>query len=346
MDSGRTLASPLSAWRSGRPRPRVTLAGQGDPSALGGLGTGGRPACGTLGSGGHVGGSGLRPPLGAAPGAGSPQQEAAGGPPGRAEGEGLRGTAGRWQQRTGRRPRGGEGHEERPPRKAPITGSPASSGPPSTLPSRRSAAPEPGARAGRGGGWARFHVLRDPWASPGIGQRPPGLPLSPVCPRGWRAAGLAAQHTWLWGAGLRGPAPQRSTGPGPPVLLVLALCSPAPERVGGGPESGLKAPSARLGHHVGSRPLTCCQEALPPVPEPRADGPGGTGLRLPPPLGCSPSPRVRARGSSSRRPVLAAGSRTRAHGRCLPGGPSPRGAAAVSPCPHEAGRRRPHPLFL
>lgn len=148
VDPGRTLASPLSAWRSGRPRPRVTLAGQGDPSALGGLGTGGRPACGTLGSGGHVGGSGLRPPLGAAPGAGSPQQEAAGGPPGRAEGEGLRGTAGRWQQRTGRRPRREEGHEERPPRKAPITGSPASSGPPSTLPSRRSAAPEPGARAG------------------------------------------------------------------------------------------------------------------------------------------------------------------------------------------------------
>lgn len=155
-------------------------------------------------------------------------------------------------------------------------------------------------------------MLRDPWASPGIGQRPPGLLLSPVCPRGWRAAGLAARHTWLWGAGLRGPAPQRSTGPGPPVLLVLALCSPAPERVGGGPESGLEAPSARLSHHMGSRPLTCCQEALPPVPEPRADGPGGTGLRLPPPLGCSPSPRVRARGSSSRRPVLAARSRTRA----------------------------------
>lgn len=227
------------------------------------------------------------------------------------------GVAGQWQQRTGRRPRGEEGHEECPSAQGspPSQGAPLPPAPPAHRPACTLWPRSRGARAGRGG-------ARE-WASPGIGH----CPRVSVRPRGWGAAGLAAQHTWLWGAGLRGWAPQWSTGPGSPVSPVLATSSPALEWVGGGQESGFEAPlrapvtrRALTPHPQSGGSETSTEElrqrsASPPrAMWPGAAGPGGTRLRLLPLLGRGPRHL---------------GSEPGACSQCLPGGLSPWGGCRL-----------------
>lgn len=286
--------------------------------------------------------------------AGSPQQGAVGWPLGRAEGEGLGGTAGQWQQRTGRRPpAGGAARRRVRPGEPAVTGSRASSGPLLTA-QPDSAVPELGrqSRARRssedGLDFTRRGTPERHRASVSV----PGV--SPCAPSVCEAGVLRGWPPGTPGFGVQGSGagPHRGVaGPEPPVLLVLAVCSPAQERVGGGQEVRARSPLCEPqsprgwqtpypllgGSEAQALRSRCSGSASHPGAAPGAAGPGGTELRPPTPPGCS-TLIIQDQSPGLQRQTPCAGgwesdSRLRPG---LPGGLSPWAAALSSPCPHVA----------